>query len=157
MPHPLASLPCTHSAPSLPLALHFTWTTLLAQQAQVAALVDNDQRLHQAYTNLMVCASPMTISVSHSRLTLISLPVPPLTLQCPNFTVRGGGDQGALGATNGDPGATTGASSARGDATDAWVANGVRHAASGRDHATPPRIEQVALGRAHQGAPELTA
>ena len=51
MPHPLASLPCTHSAPSLPLALHFTWTTLLAQQAQVAALVDNDQRQHQLYTN----------------------------------------------------------------------------------------------------------
>ena len=73
MPHPLASLPCTHSAPSLPLALHFTWTTLLAQQAQVAALVDNDQRLYQAYTNLMVCASPMTISVSHSRFTLITL------------------------------------------------------------------------------------
>ena len=72
VPHPLASLPCTHSAPSLPLALHFTWTTLLAQQAQVAALVDNDQRQHQAYTNLMVCASPMTISVSHSRLTLIT-------------------------------------------------------------------------------------
>ena len=72
MPHPLASLPCTHSAPSLPLALHFTWTTLLAQQAQVAALVDNDQRQHQAYTNLMVCASPMTIPVSHSRLTLIT-------------------------------------------------------------------------------------
>ena len=77
VPHPLASLPCTHSAPSLPSA--------------------------------------------------------------------------------GDLGATTRASSARGDATDAWVANGVRHAASGRDHATPPRIEQVALGRAHQGAPELTA
>ena len=72
MPHPLASLPCTHSAPSLPLALHFTWTTLLAQQAQVAALVDTSQRQHQAYMNLMVCASPMTISVSHSRLILIT-------------------------------------------------------------------------------------
>ena len=50
MPHPLASLPCTHSAPSLPLALHFTWSTLLAQQAQVAALVDTAQRQHQAVT-----------------------------------------------------------------------------------------------------------
>ena len=78
--------------------------------------------------------------------------MPPLTLQCPNFTVRGGGDQGALGATNGDPGATTGASSARGDATDAWVANGVRHAASGRDHATPPTLEPFALPFGHNVA-----
>ena len=53
-------------------SVHFTWTTLLAQQAQVAALVDTAQRQRQAYMNLKVCASPMTISVSHSRFTLIT-------------------------------------------------------------------------------------
>ena len=97
-----------------------------------------------------VCASPIGITALHALRTILTLGT---ALHLDHALSPAGPGGGASGGAS----ATTRASSARRDATDAWVANGVRHAASGRDHATPPRIEQVALGRAHQGAPELTA
>ena len=119
------------------------------QEQEMAALKAAQEQQEQERE---VCASPIGITALHAPRTILNLG----TVLHLDHTLSPAG-------------------TARGDATDAWVARGdargvlrrgdargdargvLRHAASpGRDHATPPTLDQFALGRAHQGAPELT-
>ena len=127
----------------------------LTQQDEIAALKAAHEQQEQ---ERQVCASPIGITALHALRTILTL----------GTALHLDHALSPAGPVCEPDGATTQASGARGDATDAWVANGVHHTDawvangvhhtnSGRDHATPPTLEPFALGRAHQGAPELTA